>query len=341
MGNHAAANDSTPPTGTLAAAEKKVSGILAGLAPTPPVAPEPTPPKHDGDAPPAALEDDLMLDESEVGDDGDDGDGEDETPPKSEDEQPDQYEVKIDGETVKVTLEEALKGYSRQADYTRKTTAVAKEREEVAKLQAEIREVRAQYADRLAKLDNGLKSMEPQEPDWDAVQRDRPEEYAALYADWGRTKEKRDALQAERMRVQEEEQQEQDAALTKYVVAEQAKLHTALPALKDPEKGVVLSEAIVQYGVSIGIPEAFTRGEVNHLPIVILDKARRWDALQARKQKITGKAARSPVAAPGSRSATPRTPRLSREHEEARAKLATTHSPAEAEAVVKGILAKR
>jgi type II secretory pathway component GspD/PulD (secretin) len=41
------------------------------------------------------------------------------------------YEVVIDGETVSVSLDEALAGYSRQADYTRKTQELATQREEL------------------------------------------------------------------------------------------------------------------------------------------------------------------------------------------------------------------
>ena len=40
------------------------------------------------------------------------------------------YKVRVDGETVDVTLKEALAGYQRQADYTRKAQALAQERQE-------------------------------------------------------------------------------------------------------------------------------------------------------------------------------------------------------------------
>ena len=41
------------------------------------------------------------------------------------------YKVKVDGELVEVTLKEALAGYQRQADYTRKAQQLAAEREEL------------------------------------------------------------------------------------------------------------------------------------------------------------------------------------------------------------------
>lgn len=44
------------------------------------------------------------------------------------------YTVKIDGQEVPVTLDELLKGYQRQSDYTRKTQALAAERQQMQDL---------------------------------------------------------------------------------------------------------------------------------------------------------------------------------------------------------------
>ena len=51
------------------------------------------------------------------------------------------YEVRIDGEVVEVTLEEALAGYQRQADYTRKAQTLANERQEFEQAQEQFSEV--------------------------------------------------------------------------------------------------------------------------------------------------------------------------------------------------------
>lgn len=45
---------------------------------------------------------------------------------------PEQFTVKVNGEDVNVTLEEALKGYQRQSDYTQKTQSLAQEREQLS-----------------------------------------------------------------------------------------------------------------------------------------------------------------------------------------------------------------
>lgn len=53
---------------------------------------------------------------------------------------PQLYKVKVNGEEVEVTLDELLSGYSRTADYTKKTTEVANERKAIESLKAEIGE---------------------------------------------------------------------------------------------------------------------------------------------------------------------------------------------------------
>lgn len=50
------------------------------------------------------------------------------------------YQVKVDGEVVEVSLKEALAGYQRQADYTRKAQALAAEKQEMEQTIAEFSE---------------------------------------------------------------------------------------------------------------------------------------------------------------------------------------------------------
>ena len=50
------------------------------------------------------------------------------------------YKVTVDGETVEVSLKEALAGYQRQADYTRKAQALATEREAIEQAKGEFSE---------------------------------------------------------------------------------------------------------------------------------------------------------------------------------------------------------
>lgn len=83
--------------------------------------------------------DDLLgqIDEDE------EDDTEEESDDKADDEDPrldETYQVKVDGKVVEVSLKEALAGYQRQADYTRKAQAIAAEKEELVAAQQEFGE---------------------------------------------------------------------------------------------------------------------------------------------------------------------------------------------------------
>lgn len=101
-----------------------------------------------------------------------------ETEDEGEEQEPvDWHTVKVDGEEMQVTLDEALKGYQRDADYRKKTMTLAEERKTV---QAD--------KDRIGSLINSVDSFiksEQESIDWDALKQDNPEQYIA----------KREALQ--------------------------------------------------------------------------------------------------------------------------------------------------
>lgn len=83
----------------------------------------------------------------------------------------DWHTVKVGGEEIQVTLDEALKGYQRDADYRKKTMAVAEERKAV---DAE--------KERISTLVQNLESFiknEQESIDWEALKSENPEQYIA------------------------------------------------------------------------------------------------------------------------------------------------------------------
>lgn len=78
---------------------------------------------------------DVVEEDIDLGDDTEDAEDEDDTDEEESEDEADSsdegetYKVKVDGEVVEVTLKEALAGYQRQADYTRKAQALAAEKE--------------------------------------------------------------------------------------------------------------------------------------------------------------------------------------------------------------------
>lgn len=110
-------------------------------------------------------DEDSLADETadeDTEDDAEDADdeeveGDDEVDEESEDdtddiEAPDTHTVKVDGEEIEVTVEEALAGYMRQADYTKKTQSLSSEKEKYAAFDALSEALRDNPQDALTKL---------------------------------------------------------------------------------------------------------------------------------------------------------------------------------------------
>ena len=73
--------------------------------------------------------------------------------PEEVEEQPDKYyRVKRDGVEYEVTLDEALAGWQRQQDYTKKTQAVAEEKKQLQADQEAAKKERLQYQQRVEHL---------------------------------------------------------------------------------------------------------------------------------------------------------------------------------------------
>jgi hypothetical protein len=207
--------------------------------------------------------------------------------------------VKVNGVEETVTLEELRKGYSRTKDYTQKTQAHA---ESVRTFEAEREKVvgeRQMYAQRLQQLEQAITDATPQEPDWDKVQQDTPDQFPMLRAQWSLHKERLAALQAERQRAEQAVQQDQQAQQQQYLQAEQEKLIEALPEWKDAEKGKTARANMVAYVKNMGYSAEDIGRITDHRLIVLIDKAMKYDQAQARKPKITERIEKVKVVTPG------------------------------------------
>ena len=87
------------------------------------------------------VEESVEIEDEEVNETEEGAEGDDESDAEDSEEAGEVYEVTIDGQAVEVTLKEALAGYQRQADYTRKAQALANERQEFEAARGEISEI--------------------------------------------------------------------------------------------------------------------------------------------------------------------------------------------------------
>lgn len=219
------------------------------------------------------------------------------------------YRVKVNGEEVEATLDEILKGYSRTADYTRKTQELAEQRKQFEAEFGGVREERQQYAHRLAQLEQAINDATPQEPDWDKVQQETPDQFPMLRAQWSLHNERMQALREERLKAEHAVMQDRQAERQQYLAAQREKVLEVLPEWKDEAKAKEAKAKMVAYVKDMG----YTVDEISRVEdyrlIALIDKAMRWDAAQKKKPDLTKRIERIKVATPGpsSRSKTRKT----------------------------------
>jgi len=201
-------------------------------------------------------------------------------------------EVKVNGRLEKVTAEELLKGYSREADYRQKTSALAEHRRA---FEAEQTAARDSWQKRMAAIDQMAEFMAKADPviakaqqtDWEKLAEEDPGEYVRLTA---AVKKRIDALQswqAGRAKAMEEE-------LTKHRQTEYGRLIEQVPELADRTTAMKEAKELGEY-LSGGIYK-FTDQEINstydHRLLIIGRKAMLYDRMMASKplaqKKVSG-----------------------------------------------------
>lgn len=195
--------------------------------------------------------------------------------------------VKIDGKTQQVTLKEALDGYQRQSDYSRK---MQKLREEQTAFQTDRQQVeveRAQYSQLLGALRQQLEQMQPQEPDWEKLHREDPLNFPLVEKQWRDYKERLAATKAEQERLAAIAAQQEALELRQQVEQGRQFLLEKMPEWKDPAKWEAARNGLREYGQKIGYsPEELSQA-YDPRAILVLEKARRYDALMANRPKPT------------------------------------------------------
>ncbi|NNM74757.1 hypothetical protein [Enterovirga aerilata] len=251
---------------------------------------------EDEDETPSETEaDDDEADEADDGDAEDDEGSEDEADdqdgePKAAELKPDTpVTVKIDGKEVQVPLSEALAGYQRQSDYSRKTAELAEERRAFQAEAQAVRTERAQYATLLTALSERLQAFEVKAPDPSLRQTD-PLEYAAQWAAYEQYKEQQDAIRAERQRLALEEQRAQVQAINELVAQERERLLEAVPAWRDKQVWERDKAAMREYGLKLGFTAEELAQATDSRAVVALYKAMKYDRLMAKKGKPVAQA---------------------------------------------------
>ena len=242
--------------------------------------------------------------------------------------------VKIDGKTEQVPLEEAIKGYQRTADYSRKMGALAEERRGFEAERAQVAQERAQYAQLLTALQQQLQTGQEQEPDWQRLYETDPVEWVRQREVWRDRQERLTAAQYEQQRLQALQQQEQAAALAKMVQEGRQKLTELMPAWKDSKRWESDRAGLLEYGQSVGFSPEELNQAYDPRAVVALYKAMQYDALMAKRPQAAPP--KGPKVAPAGTAST--SPKPSNDATKAKQRLAQTGRVQDAAAFFEKIL---
>lgn len=256
-------------------------------------------------------EEQVMPSEAESDEDGDyepsegDAEEEDEAIDEADEgdyEEQDVYTVNVAGEEVDVTLEEALKGYQREADYTRKTQQLAEQRKELEtektgfeQTRAETAQLRDAYAQSLQQLGQNLQQGLGQEPDWDkAYEQLDGKEYARLVQDWQTRKDNLQKVQVEQARVSKEQARETQEMMQAHLSQQSDLMMEKLPQWKDETVRNTERKDLIQYAKTLGYTDDEIANAADHRAIVALYHSWQLSKLNASTPEAKKKVRRAP-----------------------------------------------
>jgi hypothetical protein len=246
-------------------------------------------PSEGGDQQDVELQEELtQVDSAAPEEELQDSDGEqsDEVEAEEEEDKAPIFTVRVDGKNVEVTLEELQKGYSREADYTRKTQQVSEERRAFAAEAELVRTERQQYSQLLGSLQAQLQQNAAPQIDLDRLYNEDPIE-------WVRQKElARDAekvhaaIQSEQQRLSHIQAQEQYQSMQAHLAQQQDAMLKAIPEGANPDKAKAEKTLLIEWGQKLGFSSDELKNIFDHRAVVALRKAALYDQMMTKRGNI-------------------------------------------------------
>lgn len=279
---------------SVAEASNSIEQILARASGEPGDEAEEQAQQAEGDEPEAQQPDEPEEETQEEGDEPDpDAEGEEGTEDEDGTEEPDPKQtfvtVTVDGKAERLSLEEVTRGYLRTADYTRKTMQLAEERKAIQAHAAAVVQERQQYAALLPALEQQLKTLMPQEPEWDRLAADDPVEFNRQWAAKQLRDERMQAVRIEQQRLAAAQQAQAAEQMQQTLAEERQKLAQVNPAWANETRWKADRAAIREFGRNMGWSDGELSAVTDHRAVYAL-----WLASQAHKA-LTQKPKPSPV----------------------------------------------
>lgn len=223
-------------------------------------------------------------------DDATDAPSEDDEGTEDADEADQMVTVKIDGKAVEIPLKEALEGYQRQADYSRRMNQLKEQRQQFQQEAEAVRSERQIYSQLLTALESQLRQEVMQEPNWEELYVTDKAEFAAQREIWRDRRERLAAAQAEQVRLAEMAQLQERKQLETLVSHGREYLLKVKPEWKDTKRWEADRKALREYGQKVGFSDEELSQAYDPRAIVVLEKAMKYDRLVANRPKPQEKA---------------------------------------------------
>lgn len=195
--------------------------------------------------------------------------------------EPRTYTVKIDGKDTEVTEDELLSGYSRQADYTRKSQVLAEQRKKMDEELAATQQERQQYQSQLEQfnLQADSKLEEFKSVDWTKLKEEDPMEYALKRDQYRELQENKRLVAEEQQNLAQKQQAEMQTKWNEELARQQEVMAQRLPEWNDPEKGPKLKQSIKSFALKKGFTEQEVDSLIDARSVDVLHKAMMYETL--------------------------------------------------------------
>ena len=208
-----------------------------------------------------------------------------ETQEKQDSTEEELYKVKVAGQEFDVTLDELRNGYSRDADYRRKTEELSYEKKQ---FMSESEKQRQDYSSKLNEL-NQLMSVAQQQlqteinsADLEKLYEEDPTEAARIEH---RLRRKQEKLNSAMAKTQSEQQKQFDSFLQE----QQKKLVVKMPEFSNPEKASQLKSSMKNTLNSYGFNDQEVAQVYDHRIVMLVNDAMKYRNMQKAKPNIAKK----------------------------------------------------
>ena len=245
-------------------------------------------PSEGGDQQDVELQELTEVDSAAPEEELQDSDGEqsDETEAEEEEDKPPVFTVKVDGKNVEVTLEELQKGYSREADYTRKTQQVSEERRAFQAEADLVRTERQQYSQLLGSLKAQLQQNAAPQQDMDRLYHEDPIEWVKQRELVRDAEKVHAAINSEQQRLSTIQAQEQYQSMQAHLAQQQDALLKAIPEWVNPDKAKAEKTLLIEWGQKLGFSSDELKNIFDHRAVVALRKAALYDQMMTKRGNI-------------------------------------------------------